>query len=121
MLSRLFLSATILFSALKIFALVDMNNAGYTNSWVDLEVPGNGYEMRVLRAYKSRTIYNGLFGFGWCSEFETKLETTSEGNIKVSECGDGQEINYSAKEVTRKDVDSTIKNLTDHQQNFGRS
>ncbi len=111
MLNRLFISTTILFSAIKIFALVDMNNAGYTNSWVDLEVPGNGYEMRVLRAYKSRTIYNGMFGFGWCSEFETKLETTSEGNIKISECGDGQEINYSAKEITRKDVDATISQI----------
>ncbi len=117
MLSRLFLPTTIfttiILSAIKIFALVDMNNAGYTNSWVDLEVPssGNSYEMRVLRAYKSRTIYNGMFGFGWCSEFETKLETTSEGNIKISECGDGQEINYSAKEITRKDVDSTISQI----------
>ncbi len=102
---------TLIFS-FKTFALVDMNNAGYTNSWVDLEVPGNGYEMRVLRAYKSRTIYNGMFGFGWCSEFETKLETTSEGSIKISECGDGQEINFSAKEVTRADVDNTINQIT---------
>ncbi len=89
-------------------ALVDMNNASYSNTWVDLEVPGNGYDMKVLRAYKSRTIYNGLFGFGWCSEFETKLEPTSEGNIKISECGDGQEIIFSAKEITKKDIDTTI-------------
>jgi YD repeat-containing protein len=112
MFSRLFLTLTFIFSAHQVYALVDMNNAGYTNSWIDLEVPGNGYEMRVLRAYKSRTIFNGMFGFGWCSEFETKLETTSEGNIKISECGDGQEINYSAKEITRKDVDNTIKQIT---------
>ena len=64
----------LLFLTTKSMALVDMNNAGYTNSWVDLEVPGNGYDMRILRAYKSRTIYNGMFGFGWCSEYETKLE-----------------------------------------------
>ncbi len=112
MLSRLLFSGLILFSTAKVFALVDMNNAGYTNSWIDLEVPGTGYEMRVLRAYKSRTIFSGMFGFGWCSEFETKLETTSEGSVKISECGDGQEINYSAKEVTRADVDGTIKQIT---------
>ena len=81
----------------KAYSLVDMNNASYSNTWIDLEVPGNGYEMKVLRAYKSRTIFNGIFGFGWCSEFETKLEPTSEGNIKISECGDGQEIVFSAK------------------------
>jgi hypothetical protein len=112
MFSRLILIFSFILSAHHASALVDMNNAGYTNSWIDLEVPGNGYEMRVLRAYKSRTIFNGIFGFGWCSEFETKLETTPEGNLKISECGDGQEINYSAKEVTRKDVDNVIKQIT---------
>ncbi|MES2802548.1 MAG: DUF6531 domain-containing protein [Bdellovibrionota bacterium] len=95
----------------KAHALVDMNNAGYSNTWTDLEVPGTGYDMRVLRAYKSRTIYNGLFGFGWCSEFETKLETTPEGNLKISECGDGQEIVYSTRELTKKDVEGSIKQI----------
>jgi YD repeat-containing protein len=112
MLNRFFLTFLILFSTVQVYALVDMNNAGYTNTWIDLEVPGTGYEMRVLRAYKSRTIYSGIFGFGWCSEFETKLEATSEGNIKISECGDGQEINFSSKEVTRDDVNKTIKQIT---------
>ncbi len=95
----------------KAYCLVDMNNASYSNTWVDLEVPGNGYDMKVLRAYKSRTLFNGIFGFGWCSEFETKLETTSEGNIKISECGDGQEIVFSAKEITKKDIDATISSI----------
>lgn len=92
----------------KANALVDMNNASYSNAWIDLEVPGSGYDMKVIRAYKSRTLYNGMFGFGWCSDFETKLTTTSEGNIKISECGDGQETLFSAREITKKDVDSVI-------------
>lgn len=95
----------------KTFALVDMNNAGYSNTWVDLQVPGTGYDMRVLRAYKSRTIYNGMFGFGWCSEFETKLDTTPEGNIKISECGDGQEIIYSTRELSLKEVQASIQQI----------
>ena len=99
----------LLFLTTKSMALVDMNNAGYTNSWVDLEVPGNGYDMRILRAYKSRTIYNGMFGFGWCSEYETKLETTAEGLVKISECGDGQETIFSGKEITKAEVDNSIK------------
>lgn len=92
-------------------ALVDMNSASYSNLWTDLEVPGGGYDMRVVRAYKSRTLFNGMFGFGWCSTFETKLETTSEGNIKISECGDGQEIVFAPREITRKDIDSTINQI----------
>lgn len=103
------LTITLFFS--KAYALVDMNNASYSNTWVDLEVPGNGYDMKVVRAYKSRTIYNGIFGFGWCSDFETKLDLTSEGNIKISECGDGQEVIYSAREITKKDIDNTVTQI----------
>ena len=93
------------------YAIVDMNSASYSNAWIDLEVPGTGYDLKVVRAYKSRTLYNGMFGFGWCSPFETKLETTSEGNIKISECGDGQEILYSPREIQRKDLDNTISQI----------
>ncbi len=104
-----FAFATLLFQSAH--ALVDMNNASYSNTWIDMEVPGSGYDMRIIRAYKSRTLYNGIFGFGWCSNFETKLDATSEGNIKISECGDGQEIIYSARELTKKDVDNTITQI----------
>lgn len=92
-------------------ALVDMNSASYSNLWTDLEVPGGGYDLKVLRAYKSRTLFNGMFGFGWCSTFETKLETMAEGAIRVSECGDGMEVVYSPREITRKDVDRTVSQI----------
>lgn len=107
----LVLLLTLILSHQNASALVDMNSASYSNIWTDLEVPGNGYDMRVVRAYKSRTLFNGMFGFGWCSTFETKLETTSEGNIKISECGDGQEVVFSPREITRKDIDSTISQI----------
>lgn len=102
---------TLFFSFHNAQALVDMNSASYSNLWTDLEVPGGGYDMKVIRAYKSRTLFNGMFGFGWCSTFETKLETTSEGNIKISECGDGMEIVFSAREITKQDVDTTINQI----------
>jgi YD repeat-containing protein len=76
-----------------------------------MQVPGGGYDLKIERAYKSRTLFNGMFGFGWCSSFETKLETTSEGNIKISECGDGQQIVYSPREMTRKDVEKTVAQI----------
>ncbi|MFZ3229590.1 MAG: DUF6531 domain-containing protein [Pseudobdellovibrio sp.] len=105
------LSFAILISFTKAHAIIDMNNASYSNTWLDLIIPGSGYDMKVQRSYKSRSIFNGMFGFGWCSEFETKLEATSEGNIKISECGDGLETIYSAKEITKKDVDLTINQI----------
>ncbi|MFN9067097.1 MAG: DUF6531 domain-containing protein, partial [Bdellovibrionales bacterium] len=100
----------ILFSA-NAWAVVDMKNANFSQSWVDLEVAGSGYDMRVQRTYNSRSLFNGIFGFGWCSDFETKMNITAEGNLKITECGAGQELFYSPRELTRKDVDQTIQKI----------
>ena len=109
--NKFVLALLLMLSFSQAYAIVDMNSASYSNVWIDLEVPGTGYDLKVIRAYKSRTLFNGMFGFGWCSPFETKLEATSEGNIKISECGDGQEIVFSPREIQRKDIESTIANL----------
>lgn len=109
--NKFVLALLLMLSFSQAHAIVDMNSASYSNAWIDLEVPGTGYDLKVIRAYKSRTLFNGMFGFGWCSPFETKLETTSEGNIKIAECGDGQEIVYAPREIQRKDIENTISNL----------
>jgi len=93
------------------FAVVDMKNANFSQSWVDLEIPGVGYDMRVQRTYNSRSLFNGIFGFGWCSDFETRMTITAEGNLKVTECGAGQELFFSPREVSRKDIDQTIQQI----------
>lgn len=102
------IAVTLAMSTSTAFALVDMKNANYSNSWTDLEVAGSGYDMKVVRTYNSRSLFNGMFGFGWCSDFETTLETTPEGNLKIRECGAGVGILYSPGELTKADVDKTI-------------
>lgn len=92
-------------------ALVDMKNANYSNSWTDMEVPGSGYDFKVIRTYNSRSLFNGMFGFGWCSDFETSMEVTPEGNIRVKECGGGMNIMYSAHELSRADIEKTISQI----------
>lgn len=93
-------------------AIVDMKNANYSNTWVDLEVPGTGYELKISRTYNSRSLLNGIFGFGWCSDFETRIEKTAEGNLKLVECGAGQETYYYPREFGRKEIDRTIGLIT---------
>ena len=89
-------------------AIVDMRNANYSNTWVDLELGGTGYELKVSRTYNSRTLFNGMFGFGWCSDFETKLDVTPEGNLKLTECGAGQETYYFPREFNPKEINKTV-------------
>lgn len=99
-------------SSTSAFAIVDMKNANYANSWVDIEIPGSGYDLKVSRTYNSRSLMNGMFGFGWCSDFETKLDITAEGNLKLTECGAGQETYFTPREFSRKDIDKTISEIT---------
>ena len=49
------------------------------------------------RTYNSRSLYNGLFGFGWCSNFETRLTALPDNSVKSVECGGGLEIFYYPK------------------------
>ncbi len=99
------------FASTSAFAIVDMKNANFSNSWVDLEVPGSGYDLKVNRTYNSKSLFDGMFGFGWCSDFETDLVFTAEGNIKLTECGAGQELLYTPREFGRKDIDRTIAQI----------
>jgi YD repeat-containing protein len=93
------------------FAIVDMKNANFANSWVDLEVPGSGYDLKINRTYNSKSLFDGMFGFGWCSDFETTLQVTAEGNIKLTECGAGQEIYFTPREFGKKEIDKTVAQI----------
>lgn len=48
--------------------------------------PGEAINM----AYQSRTLYNGLFGFGWCSALESRAEVQLDGAFEIIECGAGR-------------------------------
>ncbi len=85
------------------FAIVDMKNANFADSWQDLIATGSGYDLRVRRTYNSRSLFNGIFGFGWCSDFETSLAILDSGEIKLTECGGGLEVLYSPKKSMDKD------------------
>ncbi len=110
--SHLFALATLFFS-LNSFAIIDMKNANFSHSWTDLEALGTGYDLKVTRTYNSRSLFNGMFGFGWCSDFETNLELTAEGNIKLTECGAGQKVFFLPKEFNKKDIEKTATAIVD--------
>ncbi len=104
-------AAIILMVSISSYALVDMQNANFTETWIDLEIPDSGYNLKVERAYNSRTLHNGIFGFGWCSNFETSLDILADGRIKRVQCGAGQEITYAPKSFDKKDVEQGINNI----------
>ncbi|PWU13684.1 MAG: cell wall-associated protein wapA [Bdellovibrio sp.] len=109
----LWLWSGLVFWSPSAMALVDMKTANYAQSWTDIELPSaaNQFKMKIERTYNSRSLYEGMFGFGWCSSFETKIEVTPEGSIRLTECGAGQEVLYMAHESSRKDIDNTINQI----------
>ncbi len=103
----------ILLTPFSAFAIVDMKSANYSESWTDLTVPGVGYDLRINRTYNSRSLFNGIFGFGWCSDYETRVEVTPESNVRLTECGGGSEIIYVPKNFNTAKVDVTVKSIVE--------
>jgi YD repeat-containing protein len=73
-------------------ALVDLKNANYSDAWVDIRIGSNPVMWRLERGYNSRTLHNGYFGFGWCSDFEHALQFLPNGTLRFTSCGAGSEI-----------------------------
>ncbi len=93
------------------YAMVDARNANYSDAWQDIDAPGSGFSLRVTRAYNSRSLFNGIFGFGWCSDLETSLDVTAEGTIKITECGDGADIIFRPKDFSKEDIQETVDKI----------
>ncbi len=51
-----------------------MKDAGYYKTWIDLEIQRGSRVFQLRRTYSSRSLHQGLFGFGWCSDLEKGLD-----------------------------------------------
>ena len=91
---RVFLVCFLFFISLSGQAVVNMRNGSYIESWVDFVDPQAGYEIKIQRFYNSRSLFDGLFGYGWCSDIETQLEILSDGTLDLTECGGGLKVTY---------------------------
>lgn len=97
-----------------VHGMVDMKNANYTDSWLDITLSGTGYNLRVNRTYNSRSVFNGFFGFGWCSDFETVIEKLPEGRLKLTECGAGQEVLFTPQKFDPAALDRIAEQIVAH-------
>lgn len=98
------LLALMLLFSFNSFALVDMRNGNYSENFTDIQLSTSGFELKIVRSYNSRTLYNGLFGFGWCSDLGTTLKINPDDSFRITECGAGAEAEYR-----RKDSDTAAR------------
>ena len=94
------LLCSLIFMSFSVFGIVDIRSAGYSKTFIDFKTETSGFVLKAERTYNSRSLFNGLFGFGWCSNFETQLEVLPDNSLKVAECGGGLEIFYYPKNKT---------------------
>jgi YD repeat-containing protein len=95
-------------------AVIDTKNANYADSYIDLTLPGTGAPIKFQRHYQSRSIFVGMLGFGWCSDYETTLEKLPEDRLKLTECGAGQEVYYSPAKFDEKSTNSVVDAIVAH-------
>ncbi len=81
------------------FALagVNLKNGNFYISYTDIVVPGGGKKLEITRTYNSKATEVGWFGFGWGSEFETRLEVSADGSVIIHEHGTGAKSRFIPK------------------------
>ena len=90
---------------------VNLKNGNFYVSYTDIVVPGGGKKLEITRTYNSKATEVGWFGFGWGSEYETRLETSADGSIIVNEYGAGAKTRFTPK--TLVDAEASAKKIVD--------
>ncbi len=63
-------------------ANVDIRQGSFHDSNLDFIIVNSSSDMRLQRQYSSRSISKGWFGWGWCSNYEDKVEV-KKGNNQI--------------------------------------
>ena len=112
------------FSIFSAYALVDTKSGNYKKTFVDFNLEGSAFPLTLERSYNSRSLYRGLFGVGWCSNIETKVDVLPDNSIKLTECGGGQEVSFltrNSKQNVPTQVEQIIKVVKSQNKSFSDS
>src|SRR5687768_8115339 len=108
---RVLITCLFLLLPLHSDALVDMRILNYSDTWTDYQQDFPGYTFRIVRSYNSRSLHRGLFGFGWCSDFEDRLYRTPEGTLIFVKCGDGSTSRFIRSGYATSDYGAATERL----------
>ena len=73
---------------------INLRNANFMLVSEDLRLQKPGLSLDLTRTYNSRSLREGLFGFGWSTRFDTKLFIHADGTLLVED-GDGFRLRYT--------------------------
>ncbi len=101
------LTLKLIFLGLTSTALADVNlqQASYYKTWTDFTVESKNIRYSFQRTYRSRSIHQGILGFGWCTDFDKKLDLRKTGEIILIDCQEERSLLF--KKTTKDYVSNT--------------
>jgi YD repeat-containing protein len=99
-------------------ANVSIRNGNFFIGYTDVLYPG-GYEPKIERVYNSKSPYNGIFGWGWGSDYEVYMTVEADGSVLVSEAGGGAQNRFSPPTFDSKELDSAVNLISSVAQKAG--
>ena len=91
---------------------VSLRNGNFFVSFRDISYPG-GIEPRVDRVYNSKSDFNGIYGSGWGTEYETHLTMDPDGSLIVTEYGGGANNRFLPKDYSAKGLETGVNLIVD--------
>lgn len=100
-------------STLSAHALVAPGNGNFFVGFIDLEheASPNSFQIKVQRTYNSRSQFDGLFGYGWGSDYEAYLLPSADGSVVVQESGGGDKTRFSGAEFSKAELTQQVDRL----------
>jgi YD repeat-containing protein len=113
--------SAVLFGLLSLssaFANVSLKNGNFFVGYTDIIYPG-GFEPKVERVYNSKTLFKGIFGWGWGTEYEVYLTVSADGSVIAHEYGGGAENRFSPVGFQPAELDKAVEKIASVAQSVG--
>jgi YD repeat-containing protein len=96
-------------------ALVAIGNGDYFVGFTDIEheAPMNTFQLKAQRTYNSRSQFDGVFGYGWGSDYEAFLIPSADGSVVIQESGGGDKTRFSPKDFSKADLAAHVDHLVE--------
>lgn len=94
-------------------AMVAIANGNYFIGFTDLEhdAPNNAFQLKIQRTNNSRSQFDGLFGYGWGSDYEAFLLPSADGSVVIQESGGGDKTRFSPKDFSKAELETLVNRL----------
>jgi YD repeat-containing protein len=111
-----YLLAALCVLPLASMAEVNPKNGNFHITYLDLSLKRGSHALEIRRTYNSISTYQGWFGYGWGSLFETKLTVLPDGSAVITENGNGlatfYRTPYDNTEKVKAEVAKIVKIAT---------